>query len=149
MASSPGPPNQPNNFCVPCAARLILRSAAEGVDRYPYATFRPLSADDADPFLTRLLAPKSTEFEFAFGLEPVVQMTAWLFAAFKIYLVCATSDFLVAPSSRPEPLRSRPGLLRLLCFHFALVSTTWSSPSSLCAFSVTPQAVHFERLRPW
>src|SRR5229473_3292123 len=121
MASSPGPPNQPNNFCVPCAARLILRSAAEGVDRYPYATFRPLSADDADPFLTRLLAPKSTEFEFAFGLEPVVQMTAWLFAAFKIDLVCATSDFLVA---RRVPDRNLSGL-GLGCFGFCASTSLW------------------------
>jgi hypothetical protein len=34
-------------------------------------------------------------FEFAFGLEPIVLLTAWLFAAFEIDFVCATSDVLV------------------------------------------------------
>ncbi len=36
------------------------------------------------PCLARLLAPKHAAFEFAFGLEPIVQLTAWLFAALKI-----------------------------------------------------------------
>ena len=47
------------------------------------------------PFLARLRAPKHPTFEFAFGLEPIVQLTAWLFAAFEVDFVCATSDFLV------------------------------------------------------
>jgi hypothetical protein len=47
------------------------------------------------PFLTCLLAPKHAAFEFAFGLEPIVQLKAWLFAAFKTDFVCATSDLLV------------------------------------------------------
>jgi hypothetical protein len=38
---------------------------------------------------------KYRTFEFAFGLEPIVQLTAWLFAAFEIDLVCATSHVLV------------------------------------------------------
>jgi hypothetical protein len=33
-------------------------------------------------FLARLRVPKRPIFEFAFGLEPIVQLTAWLFAAF-------------------------------------------------------------------
>jgi hypothetical protein len=50
--------------------------------------------DVADPFLARLRKPKHPAFKFAFGLEPIVQLTAWLFAAFEIDFVCATSDFL-------------------------------------------------------
>jgi hypothetical protein len=46
-------------------------------------------------FLARLRAPKHSAFEFALGLEPIVQLTAWLFAAFEVDFVCATSDFLV------------------------------------------------------
>jgi hypothetical protein len=46
-------------------------------------------------FLARLRAAKHPTFEFAFRLEPIVQITAWLFAAFEIDLVCATSDFLI------------------------------------------------------
>jgi hypothetical protein len=57
------------------------------------------------PFLTRLLAPKRPAFEFAFGLEPIVQLAALLFASFKIDFICATSDFLVG--SR-VPYRSLP-----------------------------------------
>jgi hypothetical protein len=47
------------------------------------------------PVLTRLRAPKHPAFEFTFGLEPIVQFTAVLFAAFQIDFVCATSYFLV------------------------------------------------------
>ena len=47
------------------------------------------------PLLARLRARECPAFEFAFGLEPIVQITAWLFAAFEIDLVCATSDVLV------------------------------------------------------
>jgi hypothetical protein len=39
-------------------------------------------------------APKHSTFEFAFRLEPIVQVTARLFSAFEIDLVGATSDFL-------------------------------------------------------
>ena len=42
-----------------------------------------------------LLARIHSLFEFAFGLEPILQLTAWLFAAFKIDFVCATPDFLL------------------------------------------------------
>src|SRR5712664_4171568 len=48
------------------------------------------------PFLARLRAAKHAAFEFAFGLEPIVQIMAWLFAAFAIDFVCSTPDFLVA-----------------------------------------------------
>ncbi len=47
------------------------------------------------PFLARLRAPKHPAFEFALRSEPIVQLTAWLFAAFEVDFVCATSDFLV------------------------------------------------------
>jgi hypothetical protein len=33
--------------------------------------------------------------EFSFGLKPIVQIMVWLFAAFEIDFVCATSDVLV------------------------------------------------------
>jgi hypothetical protein len=42
-----------------------------------------------------LHAPKSRAFEFALGLEPIVQFSAGLLAALKIDFICATSDFLV------------------------------------------------------
>jgi hypothetical protein len=49
------------------------------------------------PLLARLRAAKhpAFAFEFAFRLEPIVQLTAWLFAAFEINFVCATPDFLI------------------------------------------------------
>jgi hypothetical protein len=43
----------------------------------------------------RLRAAKDPAFEFAFRLEPIVQIAAWLLAAFEVDFVCATSDFLV------------------------------------------------------
>jgi hypothetical protein len=49
--------------------------------------------------LARLSAAKHAAFEFR--LEPIVQLTAWLFAAFEIDFVCATSDFL-GPHSVPH-----------------------------------------------
>jgi hypothetical protein len=52
------------------------------------------SGDVADPFLARLREPKHPAFEFTFGLEPIVQLAAWLFAASEIDFVCAASDFL-------------------------------------------------------
>src|SRR5438046_10715132 len=71
---------------------------------------------------TRVLARlrKPTSFEFAFGLEPIVQLTPWVFAAFEIDFVCATSDFLV---TRRAPWRSLSRLcllagdrVELFCF---------------------------------
>jgi hypothetical protein len=47
------------------------------------------------PLLARLRARECPAFELAFGLEPIVQITAWLFAAFEIDFVGATSDFFV------------------------------------------------------
>ncbi len=47
------------------------------------------------PLLARLRARECPALEFAFGLEPIVQITAWLFAAFEIDFVGATSDFFV------------------------------------------------------
>jgi hypothetical protein len=47
------------------------------------------------PCLARLRAPKPCAFEFAFRLEPIVQIVALLFAAFEIDFVGATSDFLL------------------------------------------------------
>lgn len=41
--------------------------------------------------------------EFAFGLEPIVQLTAFLLAAFERDFVCAASDFLV---TRRVPYRT-------------------------------------------
>jgi len=48
------------------------------------------------PFLGPLLAPEFPALQFTFGLEPVIQITARLLAAFKVYFVCAASDFLLA-----------------------------------------------------
>src|SRR5713226_6400304 len=42
--------------------------------------------------LARLSAAKNATFEFR--LEPIVQFTAWSFAAFEIDFVCAPPDFL-------------------------------------------------------
>src|SRR6266403_5345838 len=55
-------------------------------------------------FLARLRKP--TTFEFAFGLEPIVQLTPRLFAAFEIDFVCATSDFLVTRRALAKSLPS-------------------------------------------
>ena len=46
-------------------------------------------------FLARLPARKHPTCEFAFGLEPIVQLTAWLFVTFEIDFVRAMPDFLV------------------------------------------------------
>jgi hypothetical protein len=70
------------------------------------------------PYLARLRARKRPTFEFAFGLEPIVQLTAWLFAAFKIDFVCATSDVLV---TRRVPHPSLFGFDDILIFYFLLV----------------------------
>ena len=44
--------------------------------------------------LARLSAAKQAAFQFVFRLEPIVHVKAWLFAAFEIDFVYATSDFL-------------------------------------------------------
>ncbi len=46
-------------------------------------------------YLARVRARESPTLEFAFGLEPIVQIAAWLSAAFEINFVGATSDFFV------------------------------------------------------
>jgi hypothetical protein len=46
-------------------------------------------------YLAGLGARKCAAFEFAFGLEPIVQLTAWLFTAFEIDFVGAKPDCLV------------------------------------------------------
>lgn len=43
----------------------------------------------SDRILTRVRARKCPAFEFTFGLEPIVQVTAWFFAARDIDFVCA------------------------------------------------------------
>ena len=75
-----------------------------------YVTFCPYIYGCRIRFLARLRVPKRPTFEFAFGLEPIVQLTAWLFAAFEIDFVCATSDVLV---TRRVPCRSLSRLRRL------------------------------------
>jgi len=65
-----------------------------------------------DPLLTCLHTPEHPGFELLFGLEPVVQVTAWLFATFEIDFVCATSDLLVR---RRVPFRN-PSCVSLGCF---------------------------------
>ncbi len=54
------------------------------------------------PLLARLRARECPAFEFAFGLEPIVPITAWLFAEFEMDFEGATSDFVVAPIVRNE-----------------------------------------------
>ena len=54
-------------------------------------------------FLARVRVRKYPTFEFTFGMEPVVQLTAWFFAAFEIDFVRVTSDVLV---TRCVPHRS-------------------------------------------
>ena len=62
------------------------------------------------PFLTRVRERKHPAFEFAFGLEPIIQLTAWLFAALEIDFVGAKSDLLF---TRRVPYRSFSRLRRL------------------------------------
>jgi hypothetical protein len=62
-------------------------------------------------YLAGLGARKCPAFEFAFGLEPIVEITAWLLAAFEIEFVGAKSDFLVRHRVRDGNL-SRLGLSR-------------------------------------
>src|SRR5205807_4585669 len=82
----------------------------------------------------RLRAPKHSAFEFAFGMEPIVHITAWLFAAFQIDFVGATSDLLITRRALYRSLsRLRPGggSLRHCTSCFFLVSMTYAFPSSL------------------
>jgi hypothetical protein len=44
-------------------------------------------------FLNRLFATEVPALQFAFGLEPILQIAARLFATFQINFVCAASDF--------------------------------------------------------
>ena len=67
----------------------------------PFVLYPPMSRI---PFLARLRAPKHPAFEFAFRLEPIVQLMAWLFAAFEIDFVCAASDSLVARRVTASPV---------------------------------------------
>jgi hypothetical protein len=58
--------------------------------------------------LPALRVQEHPSFEFAFCLEPIVQLTAWLFAAFAIDFACAMSDFLITrrvPYGSLSPLR--------------------------------------------
>jgi hypothetical protein len=45
-------------------------------------------------FLNRLLAPQVCSLQFAFGLQPIIQIAAGLLATFQIDLVGGTSDLL-------------------------------------------------------
>jgi hypothetical protein len=45
---------------------------------------------------------KSPRVEFAFGLEPIVQLTAGLSVAGKVDFIGATSDFLVTTRRVPD-----------------------------------------------
>jgi len=44
-------------------------------------------------FLSRLLASDACSSQFAFGVEPIIQIAARLFATFQINFVCALSNF--------------------------------------------------------
>jgi hypothetical protein len=46
-------------------------------------------------FLNRLIAPGLCALQFAFGLEPIIQIASRLFATFQIDFVRAVSNFLV------------------------------------------------------
>jgi hypothetical protein len=59
--------------------------------------------------LARLREPNHSALEFAFGLEPIVQLTALLFTALTIDFVRAPSDFLVRRGV-PDRNLSRVGL---------------------------------------
>jgi hypothetical protein len=50
---------------------------------------------DRVPFLYPQLAPEFPALQFTFGLEPVIQIAARLYAAFEVNFVCASSDFLL------------------------------------------------------
>jgi hypothetical protein len=82
------------------------------------------------PFLVRLRVPKHPEFEFAFRLEPIVQLTARLFAASEIDFVCATSDFLVTPPGVSTVCRRRGALRRS---HDVQVRVRHTRPHDVCA----------------
>src|SRR2546425_10914489 len=78
--------------CPPCAAGVNPTVNPSGrADVYMSLVLYPRMLHTR--FLARLRKP--TTFELAFGLEPIVQLTPRLFAAFEIDFVCAKSDFLV------------------------------------------------------
>ena len=114
--------------CPPCAAGVNPTVNPSGrADVYMSLVLYPRMLHTR--FLARLRKP--TTFEFAFGLEPIVQLTPWLFAAFEIDFVCATSDFLVTRRALAKSLPSLPlgwGSRGALLFHFSSVSMTYSSP---------------------
>src|SRR2546427_10381885 len=99
--------------CPPCAAGVNPTVNPSGrADVYMSLVLYPRMLHTR--FLARLRKP--TTFEFAFGLEPIVQLTPWLFAAFEIDFVCATSDFLVTrrvPYQNLSPLRLAIGCVGL------------------------------------
>jgi hypothetical protein len=71
------------------------------------------------PFLIRLRALPRSTLEFALGLEPIVQLKAWLSTAFEIKLVCTKSDFFVKRQrSLAKSLPSPPEWRRLGALHF-------------------------------
>src|SRR6266481_2132422 len=103
---------------------------------------RHLSSYNAQGLLilyrARLNTRKFTALEFAFGLKPIVQIMVWLFAAFEIDFVCATSDVLV---TRQVPYPGR-WLVRLrrgglwLCTFISLRSRWHTHLSRLCDWIV-------------
>src|SRR5258706_2737289 len=137
----------------------LLRIQVSREARYNYSAVRFTASVLWIPCLARLLAPQHAAFEFALGLEPIVQLSARFFAAFKIDFVCATSDFLV---TRRVPYRNLPR--RRLgggCFGLCASISLWFRCHTLLLLPyvgrhmwaamispVMPQAVRFERLRP-
>ena len=81
----------------------------------------PLSADVADSSPNPPARAKAPRVRVRVGLEPIVQLTAWLFATFEIDFVCATSDFLV---TRRVPDRSL-SRLGLGCFRLYTSISRW------------------------
>lgn len=57
------------------------------------------------PFRSRFLGP-TLKFELVFGLEPIIQFTARLPAAFEVDFICAAPDLLVTRRVRCRQLRS-------------------------------------------
>jgi len=80
------------------ADRLSPRFGSEGARVYSDRR-RPWDREgwrgDRKFFLARLCAGEQATLKFAFGLEPIFQIAAWLLAAFEIEFVGATSDFLL------------------------------------------------------
>ncbi len=72
-----------------------LQREQPNVQMAPFVLYLRIRGMSWIPLLARLRARECPALEFAFSLEPVVQITAWLFAAFEIDRVGATSDFFV------------------------------------------------------